>query len=319
VIRYVARRLLWGAVTLVVVCALSFLLFRVFPSANPAALRAGRNPNPNAVANIEKTLGLNRPLTVQFWDYMKDVLLHFNLGYSYYSDAPVKGLIAERLAPTVSLVFGAAVLWIVAGLGVGVLAALRPRSWLDRTSMSTALVLISTPEFWLGLVLLLLFASDIGQVRILPGAGTYVGLTVDPWKWFTSLILPWVVLASGAAAVFARLMRSGLMESMGEDFIRTARAKGLRERHVVRQGVRASINPITTVLGLEIGTLLGGALVVERVFIVHGIGQLAFNGIGAGDFSVVQGTVLVSALFVVLANIVVDIGYAYLDPRVRYT
>ncbi len=316
---YIIRRILWGIVLLVLVCALTFLLFRVFPTGNPAILRAGRDPQPKLIHEIEGVLGLNKPLTVQFWDYLKNILLHFNLGYSYYSQESVKALIAERLPPTISLAVGAAVLWVVAGLGVGIVSGLKSHSWIDRASMGTALVLISAPEFWLGLVVLYLFADDIGKFRIFPGAGSYVPLTQDPWGWFTSLILPWFVLASGAAAVFARLMRGSLIEVMDEDYIRTARAKGLPEHDVVRQGVRSSINPITTLLGLEIGTLLGGALLVEVVFNIPGVGLLAYHAVIQSDFSVVQGTVLLAAMFIIVANIVVDVGYAYLDPRVRYS
>ena len=155
------------------------------------------------------------------------MLLHFNLGYSYYSDESVRSLIAERLPATISLTVGAAVLWVMGGLGVGILSALRRHTLLDRAAMGTALVLVSAPEFWLGLIALFLFAQDIGKWKIFPGAGSYVPLTSDPWRWFTSLIMPWFVLAAGAAAVFARLMRGSLIETMDEDYIRTARAKGL--------------------------------------------------------------------------------------------
>ncbi len=316
---YIVRRVLWGIALLVIVCALTFVLFRVFPTGNPAVLRAGRDPNPRLIVEIERVLGLDKPLIVQFWDYLKSVLLHFDLGYSYYSGESVRSLIAERLPATISLTVGAAVLWMIGGLGVGILSALRRHSLLDRAAMGTALVLVSAPEFWLGLVALFLFAQDIGRWKILPGAGSYVPITSDPWKWFTSLILPWFVLASGAAAVFARLMRGSLIETMDEDYIRTARAKGLRERRVVRHGVRSSINPIVTLLGLEIGSLLGGALLLEVVFDIPGVGNLAYSAILKSDFSVIQGTVLLAAMFVIVANIVVDIGYAYLDPRVRYS
>src|SRR5271155_1732206 len=181
---YIIRRILWGITLLIIVCALTFILFRVFPTGNPALLRAGRDPQPKLIAEIERVLGLNKPLPVQFWDYLKNVFLHFNLGYSYYSLESVRGLISERLPVTISLTIGAAVLWVIAGLGVGIISALRQRTLLDRTTMGTALVLISAPEFWLGLIVLFLFASDIGKWKIFPGAGTYVGLTTDPWKWF---------------------------------------------------------------------------------------------------------------------------------------
>jgi peptide/nickel transport system permease protein len=211
------------------------------------------------------------------------------------------------------------VLWLLAGIPVGIISALRRHSFMDRTAMGTALVLISAPEFWLGLIFLFLFAQDIGKFQVLPGAGSYVGLTSDPWKWFTSLIMPWVVLASTGAAIYARLMRGSLTETMQQDFIRTARAKGLPERSVVRHGVRASINPIITLLPLEIGTLLGGAVLVETVFNIPGVGRIGYNSILDSDFSVVQGTVLVAAMFIIVANIVVDILYAYFDPRVRFS
>jgi peptide/nickel transport system permease protein len=318
-LRYIVRRLLWGLVLLVVVAALMFVFFRVLPTGNPALLRAGRDPQPKLVKEIEAVLGLGKPLTVQLWDYLKEVFLHFQFGYSYYSQESVRGLLSERLPETLSLTVGAGALWILGGLSVGVISALRRHSFLDRAAMGTALVLISAPEFWLGLSFLYLFASDIGVLKIFPGAGSYVGLTSDPWKWFTSLIMPWVVLASGSAAVFARLMRSSLTETMEEDYIRTARAKGLRERAVVRQGVRAAINPIVTLFGLEVGVLLGGAILVEAVFNIPGIGELNYKAIQSSDFPVTQGTVLLAAMFIIVANIIVDVAYAYLDPRVRYS
>ncbi len=318
-IRYIIRRLLWGVLLLIVVAALTFVLFRVFPTGNPALLRAGRDPQPGVVKNLEILLGLNKSLPVQFWDYMKEIFLHFQFGYSYYSQESVRGLIGERISATLSLTVGAAVLWILGGLSVGVISALRRHTLVDRFAMGGALVAISAPEFWLGFVFLLLFASDIGKFKIFPGAGSYVGLTSDSWKWFTSLIMPWIVLAAGSAAVFARLMRSSLGEAMGEDYIRTARAKGLPERRVVRHGIRAAINPIITLFGLEVGVLLGSAVLVESVFNIPGIGELNYKAIQFSDFPVTQGTVLLAAMFIIVANIVVDVAYAYLDPRVRYS
>ncbi len=176
------------------------------------------------------------------------------------------------------------------------------------------------PVFWLGLVLLFLFSSDIGKVHLFPGASSYVGLTSNPSKWFTSLILPWIVLASTQAAIYSRLLRGNLLEVMSEDYIRTARAKGLNERRVIfRHGVRSAITPILTVFGLDIGVLLGGAVITETVFDIPGVGRLNYDAIVHSDFPIVQGTVLIAAMFIVVANIIVDIGYAYLDPRVRYS
>jgi peptide/nickel transport system permease protein len=317
--RYIIRRILWGILLLILVTALMFVLFRILPTGDPARLRVGRNASPKVIAAIRHDLGLDKSLPAQFWIYMKQVFLHFNLGYSYYSNAPVRGLIAERLGATLSLMLGASFIWLATGLPIGILSALRRRSWLDRASMGTALVFVSAPEYWLGLIALYLFAADIGQVKIFPGAGSYVSLTSDPWKWFTSLLLPWLVLAAGSAAIYARLMRGSLSEVMREDYIRTARAKGLSERRVVtHHGVRSAINPILTILALDIATLLGGAILVEVVFNIPGIGLLAYTAIRHSDLLIVQGTVLLGAMFIIVANIVVDVAYAYLDPRVRY-
>lgn len=317
--RYIIRRILWGIVLLILVSAVVFIFFYLFPTVSPAVLRAGRSPNPRVVADISRDLGLNKPVYTRFWDYMKGIFFHFNFGYSYYSGASVLSLIGNRLPATISLTVGAAVLWLVMGLPVGVISAIKRRTWLDRTAMTTALVFVSMPVFWLGLIVLFLFASDIGKLPILPGANSYVGLTTDPGKWFTSLILPWLVLAAAFAAIYSRLLRGNLVEVMGEDYIRTARAKGVPEgRVILRHGVRAAITPVATVFALDVGVLLGGAVLTETVFSIPGIGRLNYTAITNSDFPIVQGTVLLGAMFIIVANIIVDIAYAYLDPRVRY-
>jgi peptide/nickel transport system permease protein len=202
-----------------------------------------------------------------------------------------------------------------------VLSAIKSRSLLDRLAMGLALLAISAPVYWLGLMGLFFFSNDIGRVaHIFPGAGTYTPLSEDPTKWFTSLILPWLVLATAFAAFYARLLRSNLIDTMSQDYIRTARAKGLPERTVIwRHGVRAAITPIITILGLDIGILLGGTILTETVFNIPGVGRYAYEGIINSDLPVIQGTVLFGAFFIVVANLVVDIVYALLDPRVRYS
>ncbi len=317
---YIIRRILWGIVLVILVSALTFVFFDVFPSADPAILRAGRNSSPQAIAHIRHELGLDKPLYTQFFNYMKGIILHFNFGYSYYSGASVLGLIKDRLPATLSLTVGAAALWLLAGIPVGIISAIKRRTLLDRTAMTIALVFVSMPVFWFGLVVLFLFANDIGRFQVLPGATSYVGLTANPVNWFTSLILPWIVLAATSAAIYSRLLRGSLIEAMGEDYIRTARAKGLRERRVIwHHGVRSAITPVVTIFGLDVGALLGGAVLTETVFDIPGIGRLNYDAIIHSDFPIVQGTVLLAALFIVVANIIVDISYAYLDPRVRYS
>jgi peptide/nickel transport system permease protein len=318
--RYIIRRILWGVVLLILVSAVTFVIYDVLPTANPAILRAGRNASPAIIHHITVELGLNHSVFVQFWDYMKGIFLHFNFGYSYYSGQSVLSLIVNRLPATLSLTVGAVVLWVMAGIPVGIISAIKRGTFIDRISMTTALAFVSMPVFWLALIVLFLFAFDIGKLPILPGANSYVGLTVDPWEWFKSLLLPWFVLAATQAAIYSRLLRGNLLEVMGEDYIRTARAKGLKERRVIwKHGVRSAITPVVTVLGLDIGALLGGAVLTETVFEIPGIGRLNYQAILHSDFPIVQGTTLLAAMFIIVANIVVDIGYAYLDPRVQYS
>jgi peptide/nickel transport system permease protein len=321
-VQYIIRRILWGIVLVVAVIAITFLLFYLLPNVNPAVLRAGRNSNPKIIAEIAHDLGTDQPIYTQFWHYLDRLVFHLDLGFSYYSGASVKSLILDRLPATISLTAGGVVVWLLAGIPVGIISAIKRRTILDRFSMSTALVFVSAPVYWLGLLVLFLFASDIGRFKVpfLHGSGSYVGLTVSPLHWFESLLMPWFVLAATSAAIYARLLRGSLIDVMGEDYIRTARAKGLPERRVVmKHGVRSAITPLVTVLGLDIAILLGGAVLVETVFDIPGIGRLNYDAITHGDFPIIQGTIVLAAIFIIVANIVVDIAYAYLDPRVRYT
>ena len=316
---YIVRRLLWAVAMLVIVSAVTFLIFYSFPSADPAALRAGRQATPELIAQIRHALGLDRPVYEQFFLYMKNLALHFDLGYSYQNNVSVRSEIFTRLPATLSLTAGAVVVWLLIGIPIGVLSAIRPRSLLDRVAMGAALVGISAPVYWLGLVALFLFASDIGRVHLFGGAGSYVPLTQDPRGWFSSLILPWFVLAAAFAAFYARMVRGNLIEVMGEDYIRTARAKGLAERRVIlRHGLRAALTPVVTLAGLDIGILLGGAVLTETVFNIPGVGRFAYDSIVNSDLPAIQGTVLFGAIFIIVANLIVDIAYAFLDPRVRY-
>ncbi len=321
-LRYIIRRLLWVAVLLVIVSFVTFIVFYALPTADPAQLRAGRSPNPELVEQIRDRLGLDDPWYQQYWHYMERLVFHFDFGYSYQNNADVKEQLFDRAPASISLALGAALVWLVIGIAVGIISAVRSRSALDRTTMGLSLVAISAPVYWLGLVVLYLFAADIGQfpVSFFKGAGSYMPFSEDPATWFQSLLLPWFVLAAGFAALYARLLRANLIEVMSEDYIRTARAKGLSERRVVlRHGLRSAITPIVTALGLDLGILLGGTILVETVFNIPGIGRYAYDGIQNADIAVIQGTVLLGAFFIVMANLVVDIVYAFLDPRVRYS
>jgi peptide/nickel transport system permease protein len=318
--KYIIRRLLWVIVLLFMVSLITFVIFYLLPSADPAQLRAGRQPSPALVASIRHQLGLDKPWYSQYFHYMKQLVLHFDFGYSYTNNVPVKQQIFSRLPATISLTVGAAIIWLVVGIAIGTISAVRRRSAFDRAAMGSALVAISAPVYWLGLLALFLFASDIGKIPIFPGAGSYVPLTQNPVHWFTSLIMPWLVLAASFAAIYARLLRANLIEVMSEDYIRTARAKGLPERQVIlRHGIRAAITPIVTAAGLDIGVLLGGVILTETVFNIPGIGRLAYDSILNADLPMIQGTVLVGAFFIVIANLVVDVLYAFIDPRVRYS
>jgi peptide/nickel transport system permease protein len=317
---YIVRRVLWAILLLLVVSFLTFVIFNVFPSADPAVLRAGRNATPSLIHQIRINLGLNKPFYDQYWRYLKGLVLHFDLGYSYYNNEAVRGEIFSRLPATISLTVGGFVVWMLIGLPVGIVSAIRPRSVLDRAMMGGALVAISAPVYFVGLVALFLFAQGTGLVNWFPGAGSYVPISQSPGQWFNSLILPWFTLAAAFAAFYARMTRGNLMETMGEDYIRTARAKGLRESKVIaKHGLRSALTPIVTMAGMDIGLLLGGAILTETVFNIPGVGRYAYNAITNSDLPAIQGTVLFGAFFIVFANLFVDILYAFLDPRVTYS
>lgn len=315
---FILRRALWGVVLLALVSALTFVVFYLLPSADPAQLRAGRGGSPATLAQIRESLGLDEPLPAQYWTFLTGLVLHADLGYSWFNGASVGSLIVDRLPATIALAAGALALWLAIAVPLGVLAAVRRGSWIDRLTTAGSALGMSVPVYWLGLLALFLFADDIGAIPLLPGAGSYVPLTEDPLAWLGSLVLPWLVLAASFAAVYARLLRAGMIEALSEDFIRTARAKGLPERRVVwRHALRAAVTPLITMAGLDVGLLLGGAILVETVFNIPGVGALSYDAIVNADLPVIQGTVLAGAFFVIVANTVVDVLHAWIDPRVR--
>jgi peptide/nickel transport system permease protein len=317
---YIVRRLLWSVVLLLAVSLIAFLIFVLMPAADPAILRAGRNPSAEVIAAIREQLGLDKPWYVQYLIYLRDLVLHFDFGYSYQNNVAVRETIFDRLPATASLALGGAVVWLLIGIPIGIISAIKRGTILDRLAMGGALLAISAPVYWVGLVAIYLFSDDLGKlVPIFKGSGQYTPLTEDPVQWAAALLLPWLVLATAFAAIYARFLRANLLDVMGEDYIRTARSKGLGERRVVfKHGLRSAITPIVTIFGLDLGILFGGAILTETVFNIPGVGRLAFDSIQKSDLPIVQGTVLIAALAIILMNLIVDILYAFLDPRVRY-
>ena len=318
-VRFLVRRVLTGTVVVWLISVIVFAIFFVAPH-DVARLLLGRfaGQNPELVATVKRQLGLDQPIYVQYGHFVKR-LLHGDLGFSYYSHEPVTSLIARALPVTTSLTVGSAVIWVVSGVVVGVLSATRPRTVVDRAATLLALTGLSFPTFVLGLLLLFVFFYQLhlAGVDVLPGGG-YVPLTQDPGQWALHLLLPWVTLAVASMAVYVRLTRGQLVEVLGEDYIRTARSKGISERRVIyRHGLRAALVPIVTQFGIDVATLLGGAIVTEQVFGLNGLGRMAVLAVTNQDEPVIIAVVVLAAVFVVVANIVVDVLYAVLDPRVR--
>ncbi len=317
--RYIVRRLAWTVLLLVIVSFLTFLVFYVLPASDPAVLRAGRNATPEQIAEVRAVLGLDQPVYEQFWIYAKGVVTDLDFGYSYYSEVPVREEIVSRIPASMAVALGAFVIWMAIALPVGILTALKPRSKSDRVVTGTTLFFLSAPTYWLGLVVLFLFASDIGRFHVIGGAGTYVPFSESPLAWAEALFWPWIVLALGFAGFYARMIGENLREAMAQDYVRTARAKGISERRIVlRHGLRAALTPVVTLAALDLGFLLGGTILVETVFNIPGVGRYAVDSIQNGDLPAIQGVVLFGAILIVLAILAADVLYAILDPRVRY-
>lgn len=333
-VTFIVRRLLATVLLLVIVAALTFAVFFLLPRAagqstyQLAAQYVGRNPIPSQVHDIEVKLGLNQPIQVQFGRFLKGIVAgetYTNgpsktfcpapcLGYSWRNMQPVWPLLVSYIPVTLSLGIGAAVIWLFSGVGIGVLSALRRGTFFDRVAMSTALLGVSLPIFFTGQILLLLFSY---KWQIFPNI-QYVSPFSDPLQWAKNLILPWLALAFLYSALYARITRAGMLETMHEDYIRTARAKGLPERMViVRHGLRAALTPVVTIFGMDLGLLLGGAVITEYTFSLHGLGFFTIQAIDNKDLPEIMGVVLLAAFFIVIANLVVDILYAFVDPRVR--
>jgi len=335
VITYIIRRLIAAIGLLIIVSAVTFSIFYLVPrwaGATPETLATryvGRAATEETVKLTAERLGLYDPIAVQYWNWAKGVVVGAKydygagvercpapcLGYSFITKQPVWPELLDRIPVTLSLAAGASLLWLTFGVATGVLSALKRGSIFDRGAMTIALAGVSLPIFFTGLISLAFFSYQLGWTK--PG-GTYVSITDNPILWAQALILPWITLAFLFSAQYARLTRAGMLETMNEDFIRTARAKGLKERTVVvEHGLRAALTPILTIFGLDVGLLLGGAVLTEKTFSLPGLGKYAVDGIVANDLPKILGVTLVAAVFIVIANLVVDLLYAVVDPRVR--
>lgn len=334
-ITYLIRRLIAALVLLFIVSVITFSIFYLVPrlaGASPESLATryvGRAATAETVKLTAERLGFYDPIYVQYGSWAKGVFVGAEydtgvqkvecpapcLGYSFLTRQAVFPELMDRAPVTFSLAIGAAFIWVIFGVSVGVLSALKRGSMFDRAAMTVALAGVSMPIFWTGLMALSLLSYKLGLFA--PG-GSYTQFTTNPAAWAYDLILPWTTLALLFSASYARLTRAGMLETMNEDYIRTARAKGLKEpRVVVKHGLRGALTPILTIFGLDFGLLIGGAVLTERVFSLNGLGNYAVQGIFANDLPKIMGVTLLAALFVVIANLVVDLLYAVVDPRVR--
>jgi peptide/nickel transport system permease protein len=319
VTRYVFRRLLWLIVVLLVITGVTYAIFFVMSPVDPAVLFGGKQPTPQVIHEVRQQFGLDKPAWEQYALFVKHVFAGDRygwpgLGFSFVTRASVKSQLGARLVVTATLAIGASIVWLALGIPIGVASAIKHRSLADRISMGFALFFVSAPVFWIGLMFLWLFWF---KLRIAAGTGYFGPTQFGLFTWLNHMIMPWIVLALVEAAWYARMTRGSLVETMNEDFIRTARAKGLSEGRVIfKHGLRASLLPVVTMFGMDLGLLFGGAIIVETVFNLQGIGQWAITSVSTGDLPVILAVTLVSSFAITFANVVVDICYAFLDPRV---
>jgi peptide/nickel transport system permease protein len=312
VLAFGLRRLAQAGLLLVLASVTVFLLLRLIPG-DPATTIAGPNAREEQLAAVREDLGLERPLPIQYGIWLGN-LLRGDLGTSFVSRQPVRELILDRLPATTVLAAAAIVLAVAAAFPVGVVTAVRPGSWLANVFAGSTALLMAIPTFWLGLLLLLLFGLRLDW---LPMSG-YVSPLDEPWEAAVHLLLPAVTLAAALSAVLARMLATSLQEVLFNDYVRTARAKGLAERPILRRHVlKNALIPVVTVLGIQLGQLLGGAVITEAIFQWPGLGQLILQAINNRDYAVVQGTMLFLVSVFVLVNLLVDLSYGLLDPRIR--
>jgi peptide/nickel transport system permease protein len=314
---FLVRRLIGAALVCVAVTFIVFVIFIVIPGGDPAQRIGGKNASPQLIENIRQSWGFDKPFYTQYWELMKKMFSGDLVSYTSQQD--VVSQIIQGMPATFSLTIGAGIIWLFFGIVVGVVSAITAGRWSDRLITILALIGISMPVFWLGLVCRYYFAEG-GVATIFPD-GEYVALSSNPVDWFYHLILPWLVLAVLFIGFYGRVLRGNILDTIHEDYVRTAKAKGLPARQILRRHVlRTSLIPIVTLFGLDFAAVLGGgAILTETVFDLHGVGQYAAQNIASFDLPPIMGVTLYGAFFIVVFSVIVDLFYAYLDPRIRPT
>ena len=320
-IRYIIRRLLWAVVLFIAITLLTYVIFFMIP-ADPARKACGQLVTPACVKQARKNLGLDKPVYVQYGRFLKRVVIDRSLGHSFANRQDVNTIIARAAPVTASLVFGGAITWLLISIPIGILSALRPRSLLDRSSMTFVLIGISAHPVWLGLIFSWFFGYKLGITPIAgyceafsPPEGAACGGVV---QWFYHLILPWITFAILFAALYVRMIRANVMETLNEDYVRTARAKGAPESRVmVKHVLRNAMLPVVTMLGMDIALGLGGAIFTESIYNLPGMGRTLIVSLTGDDLPTTQGIVVFATLAIIIFNLIVDLLYAVIDPRIR--
>ena len=323
-IRYLIRRVLWAIALFLSVTIVSYILFFIIP-ADPAKQVAGKGAQQAQVERVRHALHLDRPIYDQYWLFLSRLVFHGDLGHSYFNRESVNSIIGQAAPVTASLVFGGAFFWMLIALPVGILSALRPRSLLDRTSMTFVLIGISTHPIWIGLIFSWFFGYHLRSFPIHTPISNYAdffnpppGQPGGPVQWAYHMILPWATFAILFAALYVRMIRANVIETMNEDYVRTARAKGAPETIVLRSHViRNAMLPVVTMLGMDIGLALGGAVFTETVYSLPGLGRTAIQALNNYDTPTIQGVIVFATIVIISFNLIIDLLYAWIDPRIR--
>jgi len=321
--RYLIRRILWAIFLFFIITFVTFVIFFMAPNDPARAMCGGDQASRQCLATATEKLGLDKPVLVQYFKYLDRLVVHHDLGTSYATGQSINQKIKMAAPVTASLVFGGAVLWMIIGLSVGIYSALRPRSLIDRAAMVFVLIGVSAHPVWIGLILSYAFGvrwhiTPIADYANFFGAAPGSGDPGGPAQWAYHMILPWMTFALLFAALYVRMIRANVMETLNEDYVRTARAKGAPEQRILFAHVlRNALLPVVTMLGMDIGVALGGAIFTETVFQLPGLGRTVVVALGNDDLAIVEGVVVFATIAILFFNLIVDLMYAWIDPRIR--